>query len=265
MAVVKKIKVNGTAHQIGADAENVSYGNTNVKAVLDNLDGSSELAGKSFAVLGDSFTALGAGTDGWFDVMCAKLGAVKLANRAGSGARWSGSTGSATSQANALVSQLGATNPNYIIAVFGVNDINNDQSFSPYTNEVTLGDISYNGTFDLTGEPHSVTAGLQSAITTLKRNFPNSIIKIGWTPSGIQQISTYLATHWSVFKSYTDRIKDVCAMYGVDYIDTLACGCSPYISEDVTNYMNGANDHHPNPAGRQRIGEYMARIMLSNL
>lgn len=265
MAVVKKIKVNGTAHQIGADAENVSYGNSNVKTVLDNLGGSPELAGKSFAVLGDSFTALGQGVDGWFDVMCTNLGAVKLANKSGSGARWSGSTNSATSQANALVSSHSTNHPDYIIAVFGVNDINNDHDFNPNTSAVTLGSISYNGNFDLSSTPASVTAGLQSAISILKKNFSDSIIKIGFTPSGVQYITAYLSSHWSVYKSYIERMKDVCAMYGVDYIDTLACGCSAYISEDVTNYMAGGSDHHPSSAGRQRIGEYMARIMLSNL
>ena len=292
------LELNGTQYELGAKAENVSYNNsvsgmtaTNVKAALDELAARSQggggsgtyapFAGKKMAVIGDSFTAMGAGSTGWFDVMCRILGATMQRSTAVSGGAWHGQDSlSAYQQAQNLVAAVGNNHPDYILIVMGVNDINNDSDFYRFaTDGVDLGSIVYTNQhdgnelsrFDLTATPYSFTAGVQATLTYLKRHFPNAIIKIGWTPSGMQFMANgFLYTGenkdpWQIFHSYIQRLKDLADMYGVNYIDTLHCGISWWLTEDWENYMVSNENNHPNEDARQRIGEYMARIMLSNL
>lgn len=306
------LELNGTEYELGAKAENVSYNNsvsgmtaTNVKAALDELAARPQggggsgtyapFAGKKMAVIGDSFTAGG----NWFSQMCTLLGATMQSNEALSGGAWHGNDSvSAYKQAQSLVSHVGSNHPDYILIVMGVNDINNDTDFyKPFpstVDNVDLGTIAYPtepngnemGLFDLAATPYSFTAGVQATLTYLKKHFPNAIIKIGWTPSGMQYLANgfifkngLVSDPWQVFHSYIQRLKDLSDMYGVDYIDTLHCGISWWVTEDFNAYTKcGAgespidpntgkhvSDNHPSSAGHARIAQYMARLMLGNL
>lgn len=287
------LNLNGTDYELGAKASSVSYDNTNsgmnatnAQAAIDELKASvgssTPYVGKTIAVIGDSFTAMGAGSTGWFDVMCRALGATMQSNEADSGGAWHGNDGvSAYQQAQDLVTHVGNNHPDYILIVMGVNDINNDSDFYRFKDPdgVDLGNIVYTNQhdgnelsqFDLTTSPYSFTAGVQATLTYLKKHFPNAIIKIGWTPSGMQFMANgfrYPGENkdpWQIFHSYVQRLKDLADMYGVDYINTLHCGISWWVTEDFEEYMVDNNNYHPNEAARQRIGEYMARLMLSNL
>lgn len=300
------LELNGTQYELGAKAENVSYNNsvsgmtaTNVKDALDEIAARPQggggggtyapFAGKKMAVIGDSYTAMGAGSTGWFDVMCRILGATMQCNTAVSGGHWFGyiftdqnAPLSTYPQAEKLVSEVGNNHPDYILVTLGLNDLANDADSYLYGNDkVDLGQIVYPAQhdgnelnhFDLTTEPYSFTAGVQATLTYLKRHFPNAIIKIGWTPSGLSERGFLYPAQgkdpWQVFHSYLDRLQDLAMMYGVDYIDTISCGISYWLTEDFEAYSvdtrPGHVNTHPNDAARQRIGEYMARLMLGNL
>ena len=203
------------------------------------------LTGKTFATIGDSFTILG-----WPNTTAEKTGMTLLSNQAVSGARWTTypSINSAYQQAQALVS--GGYNPDYILVFLGCNDVENF---------ITLGDIVYSTTisdFDQT----TFTGGMQACLNYLETNFPDAIIKVGYTPAGG-------TTFWQNTLSrdtYLDRMREVCRLYQVQYLDVTLCQMSMAVSSNVT-YHYGAGDMHPSSAGSERIGEFIARLLLSNM
>lgn len=252
----KNFNWNGT--DIGTRAEYVDYDNassgmsaTNVQDAIDELHengggggASYPLGNKKFAVIGDSFSAGG----GWITKMCTLLMAGTRTNKAVSGGGWSGSSSaSAYGQAQDLADD-GVT-PDYILCVLGTNDVNNSVQLGTLVNTETIANL------DLT----TVTGGAQATLITLKNAFPNAIIKIGYTPAG------YIHDAFSSISSsdaLCQRLKEIANYYGVGYIETRPCGICPYMAADAAAYVSGG---HPTGAGQNRIGEYMARIMLNNL
>ena len=222
---------------------------------LQGLIEGSGLAGKLVATIGDSFSAPGS----WQAKMNTVLASTSY-NVAKSGGRWASTdpTTDAYRQATKLVTDF--TNverkPDYILCVLGVNDVNNS---------VTLGDIVYSDTIGSGGiDVTTFTGGMQAVIKTLKDNFATSIIKVGFTPGAMQ----FLATSSEIMTrmaTYIDRMKEVATLYGVGYIETRATGMCRIVASEYNAYATSAGDAHPNAAGQQRIGEYMARILLSNM
>ena len=212
------------------------------------------LAQKLIAVIGDSFSAPGA----WQSRMNQILGS-STSNVAKSGGRWASTDPStdAYNQALGLVSSYANSErkPDYIICVLGVNDVNN---------AVTLGDIVYSDTIGTgSGEIDysTFTGGIQAVLTVLKNNFPNAIIKVGFTPAGMM----YLAANSTITErteTYLQRLQYVANLYGVGYLETRDCGICRIVSSEFNMFKS---DGHPNSDGHNRIGEYMARLMLSNL
>lgn len=219
------------------------------------IEGGSGLAGKLVATIGDSFSA----PNSWQTQMNTILATTSY-NVAKSGGRWA-STDPATDayrQATKLVTDF--TNverkPDYILCVLGVNDVNNS---------VTLGDIVYSDTIGSGGiDVTTFTGGMQAVLKTLKDNFTTAIIKVGFTPGAMQFLATS-STVMSRMETYIARMKEVATLYGVGYIETRATGMCRIVASEYNAYATSAGDAHPNAAGQQRIGEYMARILLSNM
>lgn len=286
--MAKELNWNGT--EIGAKASNVTYDNSgsgmdakNVQQAIDELKrkggggGGGSYApfnGKRFAIVGDSFTAGGR----WVGVMKNLLHILEIKNKAISGGTWNGD-GSHTSLCAFYRLQLlyadylaDGTSPDYIIIVDGVND---------FGNNAVLGDISYATIDDITNTEESAllaeisgkydlstfTGGAQAALAYIAARFPGAIVKIGWTPAGQQYMFSRItsAKSWDGVNQYLDRLKALATMYGVQYIDSINAGICPWVSSNLDKYSVSATDHHPNSDANDRIGEYMARLMLSNL
>ncbi len=221
--------------------------------------------GKKIAVIGDSFTA----PNKWQKYMCELLGATlisdgSLAVGAVSGGRYAGADSSRWGYT--LAQSLGTycvendIAPDYILICLGTNDVANMRSSGS-----TLGNINYSATSvddigtTLVINNANITAGIQATLLYLKTRFPDAIIKVGYTPAGVIHSGENLLVTYR--QQFMQRLEEVCAMYGVSMIDSYTCGISQYVSADAP-YMSGS---HPSDAGQQRIGEYMARLMLNNL
>lgn len=205
-------------------------------------------AGKKIVTIGDSFTAPGT----WGTRMCSILRATKTANRAVSGGAWSDYSGvpkTAYEQAQELVANN--IEADYILCTLGVNDVNNDR---PLGQRIATQNIE---DFDLT----TVIGGMQACIYYLQQNYPDAVIKIGYTPAGWSFVSNKEEKQNALIAA----MKDVCLYYGVQYIDVLSCGMSPKNSIYADCYENGTGGGHPTNAGQIRIGNAMARIMMSNM
>lgn len=264
--MAKNLNFNG--QNIGTKAEWAQYtdnnniGATNVQDAIDFLaqhgggGGSSyPLGNKKFGIIGDSFTAPG----GWISRMGTVLQAGVKKNAAKSGGAWWGNDSlSAYTQAQELRASFTADGiePDYILVVLGTNDFANHRDLGNIVNSDVISNYDTN----------TFTGGAQATLTYLKKNFPSAIIKIGWTPAGQIHGDTY-----SGISTYVERLKELAYVYGVDYIDTLHMGISTIITEDKETYSGSMTDGtwsgtgHPSSAGQTRIGEYMARLMLSNL
>lgn len=221
------------------------------------IEGGSGLAGKLIATIGDSFSAPGS----WQAKMNTILASTSY-NVAMSGGRWASTDPNtdAYRQATKLVTNFAniERKPDYILCVLGVNDVNNSVPLGDIVFSDTIG--SESGQIDIS----TFTGGMQAVIKTLKDNFTSSIIKVGFTPGGMQ----YLAPSGAIMTrmaTYIERMKEVATLYGVGYIETRATGMCRIVASEYNAYAANAGDAHPNAAGHQRIGEYMARILLSNL
>lgn len=235
-----------------ADAEHDGLMPKEIAAMFgggDSGDDAASLKLKSFAFIGDSFSAPGA----WQSTMVSILGALTKKNKSVSGGTWVG-TGSVSAyyQAQQLVSDGVACD--YILCVLGTNDINNNVALGDIVNSETIGTASGNVNPD-----GSITGGVQATLITLKNAFPNAIIKIGYTPAGyIHDAFDKIAS----IEALCNRLKELSYIYGVGYIETRDCGICPWMAGDAASFVSGG---HPTGLGQKRIGEYMARKMLSNL
>ena len=197
---------------------------------------------KKISVIGDSFTA----PSTWVNIMCEKLSAYKLANHAVSGGAFSDYDGvpkTAYEQAQEMVAN-GET-PDIILVTLGTNDCSNDKEIGTivYSNDIS--------SFDLA----SFSGGMQACINYLANNFPTAKLYVGWTPMG----GLYSTTHNP--DPYITRMKEICMMYGIQYIETRTCGVSPLITAHAECFEAGVAGGHPTNAGQQRIGDYMASLM----
>lgn len=283
----KNLSWNGT--NIGTKAEWVDFDNsggnltaTNVQDAIDELStrsGSSSSSsaspylGKRLGCIGDSFTANGL----WLAKLQTELGLLEVKNEAVSGGSWVADSNhtnlSAFKRAQVMYSDYNSagTEPDYILIVDGVNDVGNS---------ATLGDIVYTDIDDVTNSDEDAlvsaitstydldtfTGGAQAALSYIAVRFPNAIVKIGWTPAGQQYMRQRINSNgWDVVNAYIDRLKQLATMYGVQYIDSINAGICPWIVSNRNNYQVSSSDGHPSSAANQRIGEYMARLLKSNL
>lgn len=265
MNCIRTVAFGATIHRVHSGAKRATSEQDGLMtkeqvSVMDELAAalasqSGGLAQKLIAVIGDSFSAPGA----WQSRMNQILGSSTY-NAAKSGGSWASTdpTTDAYRQATKLVTDFAdmERKPDYILCVLGVNDVNNS---------VTLGDIVHSDTIGSDGiDISTFTGGMQAVLKTLKDNFTSSIIKVGFTPGGMQ----YLATSSEIMTrmaTYIERMKEVATLYGVGYIETRATGMCRIVVSEYNAYVTSAGNPHPNAAGHQRIGEYMARILLSNL
>lgn len=203
-------------------------------------------ADKNFGIIGDSFTAPGT----WCTIMCANLKAASRWNHAISGGRFSDADGvpkTAYEQAQEMVAN--GESPDAILITMGTNDANNG---------VTMGEIVESNSvsdFDLT----TYTGGMQACLNYLQNNFPNAVIYVGWTPAGANCNFGEADTA----APFVERMKEVCLMYGVEYIETRTCGITKYSDIYADCWENGVNGGHPSGVGQQKIGAYMTRLMRS--
>lgn len=280
-----------------ASADGIAYDNTNsglgsdtAQGAIDELkamigdSGSNPFSGKKVGFIGDSFTIGGT----WVSKMCALLG-VSYINKAISGGRWSYNSEtpyySALTCSRNLYTQYNSlgVNPDYIIALYGVND---------YGNTIPVGTINYNSISSQAGNSESqiasniithysassetVSSGIQSAIAYLQFMFPNAIIMLGWTPAGQQYMRNTLSigggwdndikvgqTTYIAANKYITRLQQLALMHGVRYINTFNCGINPWLEDHRSIYQTSSNDAHPyTEAAGTRIAQYMARLLL---
>lgn len=265
MNCVKTVSFGATIHRVHSGAKRATSEQDGLMtkeqvSVMDELTAalasqSGGLAQKLIAVIGDSFSAPGA----WQRRMNQILGS-STSNAAKSGGRWASTDPSTDAYNQALGLVSGYANaerkPDYILCVLGVNDVNNN---------VPLGDIVYSDTIGTgSGEVDysTFTGGIQAVLTVLKNNFPQAIIKVGFTPAGMMYLAANSGMTQRV-ETYLERLKSVANLYGVGYLETRACGICRIVSSEFNMFKS--NDAHPGTDGQNRIGEYMARLMLSNL
>lgn len=204
-------------------------------------------ASKNFCFIGDSFTE----ARGWCEAMVDIVRCTLERNVARSGGRWSYNADavgiSAYEQAQTLVSE--ARSPDVILVTMGCNDA---------ANGVTLGEIVLGN--DISAfDTATYTGGMQACLNYLQNNFPDAIIFVGWTPAGGN-------CNWStpdVVSPYIERMKEVCLIYGVEYIETRTCGITKYSDAFADYWEGGINGGHPLSKGHARIGQYMARLINS--
>lgn len=229
--------------------DDYSYSNTfPMFSTDDSLNGFKGYLGirrrcnQKISVIEDSFTA----PSTWVNIMCEDLLAYKLANHAVSGGAFSDYDGvpkTAYEQAQEMVAN-GET-PDIILVTLGTNDCSNDKEIGTivYSNDIS--------SFDLA----SFSGGMQACINYLANNFPTAKLYVGWTPMG----GLYSTAHNP--DPYITRMKEICMMYGIQYIETRTCGVSPLITAHAECFEAGVAGGHPTNAGQQRIGDYMARLM----
>lgn len=205
--------------------------------------------GKKFAIIGDSFSA---GRWMWSSTMCKELHAIQEEVVAESGARWTVNDDKpyipcAYAQAQLLVQR--SSKPDYIYAFLGTNDCGN---------KVTIGELVKSrdiADFDL----HTVCGGIQACLNYLQNNFPNAVIRTGYTPNG-----KFYASSLQECEPYVEAIKSISEWYAVEYMDTLTCGLSTLsaVYSDCWELPNVITGGHPNAKGHEYIGKGIARKTL---
>lgn len=247
----------------------------NAQAAIDNLNGRLEdveengagvvipsYTGKKIAVIGDSFTA----PNKWQAQMCTILGATLISNGSASlggvnGGRFGGtdSTKWGYTKAQDVYTYCNNNNitPDYILVCLGTNDIANMRSTGS-----TLGSINVSATFSDIGDTleidnSHITAGMQATILYLKDKFPNAGIMIGCTPAGNMHSGESLLDAYR--SQFINRLKDVCVLYGLRYLDNYYCGID---TRNVTEDEQFVSGGHPTDAAYTLIANYMAKLLL---
>lgn len=212
--------------------------------------GSNQFENANFVFIGDSFSSSGK----WQSEMQKHLNCTNLYNAAIDGCRWSNSHSEETSayyRAGLIIESITVT-PDVIVCVLGVND---------GANSVELGTVTYSNNYTEFSRA-TFAGGMQATIARLQNAYPDAIIYVGWTPAGGNCNWT---TSAAKVDEYVEIMKEVCLMYGVEYIETRTCGISKYsdIYEDC--WEAGTGGGHPTEKGHIAIGKYMARIVSSTV
>lgn len=285
---------NGT--KVGAaNADSIAYDNTDsgleattAQEAIDELSqsigsgGANPFAGKKIGIIGDSFTAGGT----WVNKMCVLLGASRV-EKAISGGQWSYDSEkpyhSALSCARQLFSAYNqsSTQPDYILALYGVNDYGKIQvgsiNFASVSSQEgnTEEQIASNIISAYNVSSGAFSSGVQAAIAYMQLMFPNAIIMVGWTPTGQQYMRNGLGrgggwdndvtvgqTTYYAANKYIKMLQQLALMHGVRYIDTFNCGINPWLEDHRSKYQSSATDGHPyTEAAGTRIAQYMARLL----
>jgi hypothetical protein len=189
--------------------------------------------------------------------------------------------------------------PDYLLMVNGLNNYNDDISGGGDYTADWLGVIKFTEIDDVTNnvakdgktaEENFVdylksvyyvqdqdfagyTGGMQMALTYAAVMFPNANIVIGFTPNGQTAVLKYGSNSgWTPFFQYIDRMKTIATMYGAKYIDTTNTDIAIWIKSRRLIYyspdqqtLEPGVDGHPSALAHQRIGEHMAKILMSEL
>ena len=201
-------------------------------------------ADKKFCFIGDSFTAPGT----WCTIMCDNLRSINVKNTAISGGAFADYDGvplTAYEQAQSLVN--GGYEADVILITLGTNDSGHEDLLGEIVQSNSISD------FDL----GTYTGGMQACLNYLQNNFPNAIIYVGWTPMGGLVNGSK--------EAFLARMREVCLMYGVEYIETRTCGVTRFSDVYAECYEKGVNGGHPTVEGQQKIGAYMTRLIQSKM
>ena len=207
---------------------------------------SNRFANLNFAFIGDSFSSPGK----WQAEMQKTLNGTNLYNAAIDGCRWSNSYSEATSayyRAERIIEGV-SVSPDVIMCVLGVND---------GANSVELGAVTYSNDYTAFNRA-TFAGGMQATIARLQNAYPDAVIYVGWTPAGGNCNWT---TSAAKVEEYIGVMKEVCLMYGVEYIETRTCGISKYSDIYADYWEAGTAGGHPTDDGHIAIGRYMARIV----
>lgn len=228
----------------------------------DSTETSDTYSNKVFGVLGDSFTQ----ANKWQKTMCELLGAKLIGVEGPSvggigGGRYGGDDPAkwALTQAQNLYSYCSANNliPDYILVCNGTNDIANMWSdggnqMGAFNPNATAADIGNSLVID---KAHMI-AGMQATFLYLQDKFPNAVILVGNTPGGwLHTSSNYIYLPFT--HCFEENLKMVCNFYGIEFIDNYFC-----IPQGSSNVDNSG---HPTEIGHQRIGEYMATMLMNRM
>lgn len=211
---------------------------------------SNRFANLNFVFIGDSFSSPGK----WQAEMQKSLNGTTLYNAAIDGCRWSNSHSEETSayyRAGRIIESV-AVSPDVIMCVLGVND---------GANSVELGTVTYSNDYT-TFDRATFAGGMQATIARLQNAYPNATIYVGWTPAGG---NCNWNTSAAKVEEYIEIMREVCLMYGVEYIETRTCGISKYSDAYAECWESGTAGGHPTDAGHTAIGKHMARIVSSTV
>lgn len=266
-------------NEVAVKATNAVYngnisGVDNAQDAIDNLDGRlgeieengagvtiPSYTGKKIVVIGDSFTQ----PNKWQSQMCTLLGATLISNGNASlggvgGGRYGGADdtkwGYTSAQSVYTYCSNNSVSPDYILICLGTNDIANMRSSGS-----TLGSINVNATVSDIGntlviDNSHLTAGMQATILYLKDKFPNAEIIVGCTPAGAMHSGESLLDSYR--QQFMNRLKDVCVLYGLRYLDNYYCCIdTKNVSEDA-QFVSGG---HPTDAAHIVIANYMAKLL----
>lgn len=212
--------------------------------------GSNQFANSNFVFIGDSFSSPGK----WQTEMQKHLNGTNLYNAAIDGCRWSNTHSEETSayyRAERIIDNITVT-PDIIMCLLGVND---------GANGVELGTVTYSNDYTEFNRA-TFAGGVQATIARLQNAYPDAVIYVGWTPAGGNCNWT---TSAAKVDEYVEMMKEVCLMYGVEYIETRTCGISKYSDIYADCWEAGTGGGHPTEKGHIAIGKYMARIVSSTV
>ena len=225
--------------------------------------------GKNILCIGDSITEHGT----WFSSLLQVTGAAKIWNRGAGGttlASYPGSTDSMCDRADldpydGTGTSLGFpsdSNVDVVIVWGGTND------FGLATKNVQFGT-------EVKNDKMYFLSAVLYLINKLKIKYPTKPIYFcgimtAQSPEG-NQWSRYTITdgayteraNWTgkTVTDFNEAIKRVSAMAGVHYIDMDRCGISPVIDTEYSAYFDTLG-LHPNTAGGERIGRYIAESLV---
>ena len=229
-----------------SNGKTLAYTNLSVVKEPDYVMKSYPFWGKKFAIIGDSFSQ----SVLWATTMCNELKSTLVSNKAQGGAKFASveeTIGRDCAYGQALAMVEDGVNPDYIYVFLGTNDQGNNIPIGEFVDSTEISD------FDLS----TYCGGMQACLNYLQNNYPEAVIRIGFTPNGGDFASGDIAP-------YLDAMKEIAKRYAVSYMDTLSCGFSCYSAIYADYWERGIIEKgfHPSQKGYIAIGKAIARKTL---